>query len=176
MWLWCSLTYCHCDVGWCLARLSSLPFTLQGHGDLLWLVLIQQRKTLKQLLLHCHLLGFTCNCNPKNISYIQHLKENNNSSVYIYSLVEISTCMLCRWCCWDFNNYNFWYLACSCRMLRSFCTSSAAALGSVRHAVGTSATGAICFCSSGAGWGTGCFCRLDRIRSFAANQTHKVSN
>lgn len=60
------------------------------------------------------------------------------------------------------------YLACSFRMLRSCWTSSAAALGSVRQAGGTSATGAFGFCSSGAGWGTGCFCRLDRIRSLAA--------
>lgn len=60
------------------------------------------------------------------------------------------------------------YLACSFRMLRSCCTSSAAALGSVRQALGTSATGGFGFCSSGAGWGTGCFCRLDRIRSLAA--------
>lgn len=53
-------------------------------------------------------------------------------------------------------------------MLRSCCTSSAAALGSVRQALGTSATGGFGFCSSGAGWGTGCFCRLDRMRSLAA--------
>lgn len=54
------------DVCWPLARLSSLPFTLQGHGDLLWLVLIQQREALQQLLLHRHLLGFTCHCDPES--------------------------------------------------------------------------------------------------------------
>lgn len=67
-----------------------------------------------------------------------------------------------------FDDCSFMYLACSCKMLRSCCTSSAAALGSVRQVVGTSATGGFGVCSSGAGWGTGCFCRLDRMRSLAA--------
>ena len=72
--------------------------------------------------------------------------------------VEINLCMLSR------------YLAWSCRMRRSCCTSSAAALESVRQVAGTSATGAFCCCSSGAGRGTGCFCRLDKIRSLAAHR------
>lgn len=42
------------------------------------------------------------------------------------------------------------YLACSWRILRSVCMRSAAALESVRHTEGISATGAFCFCSSGA--------------------------
>lgn len=62
--MWFCWSYCDCDVGWSLARLPSLPFTLQSHGHLLWLVLIQQRKALQQFLLHRHLLGFMCHCNP----------------------------------------------------------------------------------------------------------------
>lgn len=59
------LPYCDSEVGGSLAWLSSFPLALKGHGDLLWLVLVQQGKTLKQLLLCRHLLGLTCNCNPK---------------------------------------------------------------------------------------------------------------
>lgn len=62
------------------------------------------------------------------------------------------------------------YLAWSCRVLRSCCSSSAAALESVRQAVGTSATGAFCCWTSGGGRGAGCFCKLDRIRSLAAHR------
>lgn len=64
------------------------------------------------------------------------------------------------------------YLAWSCRMLRSCRNSSTAALESVRQAAGTSATGIFSCCSSGAGRGTGCFCRLDMIRSLAAHRGH----
>lgn len=72
---------------------------------------------------------------------------------------------------------SFKYLACSCKMQRSCCTSSAAALVSVRQLVGTSATGGFGVCSSGAVWGTGCFCRLERMRSLAAtNGEHKAPN
>lgn len=37
--LQCERAYCDSDVCSSLTRLSSLPFTLQGHGDLLWPVL-----------------------------------------------------------------------------------------------------------------------------------------
>lgn len=36
------LSYCDGEVGWSLAGLSSLALALQGHGDLLRLVLVQQ--------------------------------------------------------------------------------------------------------------------------------------
>lgn len=56
-------SYCDGDVCRSLAGLPPLPFTLQGHGDLLWSVLEQQGKALQKLVLQCHLLGFPCNCN-----------------------------------------------------------------------------------------------------------------
>lgn len=54
--------------------------------------------------------------------------------------------------------------------------SLAAALKSERQAVGTSGTGAFCFCSSGARRGAGCFCRLDRMRSFAEHKNRQKSD
>lgn len=63
------------------------------------------------------------------------------------------------------------YLACSCRILRSACIRSAAALESVRQAEGICSTGAFCWCSSGAGRGPGWLWRLDRMRSLAAHQS-----
>lgn len=59
-------------------------------------------------------------------------------------------------------------------MLRSCSNSLAAALQSVTQAVGTSGTGAFSLCSSGAKRGTGCFCRLDRIRSLAELRQHQM--
>lgn len=59
-------------------------------------------------------------------------------------------------------------------MLRSCSNNLAAALQSVRQAEGTSGTGAFSLCSSGAKWGTGCFCRLDRIRSLAELRQHQM--
>lgn len=159
----CSFSYSYSDVCRSLARLSSLPLALQGHGNLLWLVLIQQWKTLQQLLLHCHLLGFTGHCNPETKQLT--ISECSYILLCIHACTYVSPMM---WRC--FNQCISMYLACSCRMLRSCCTSSAAALESVRQVVGTSATGAFCFCSSGAGRGSECFCRLDRIRSLAAHQ------
>lgn len=73
------LSYCNGEVGWSLTWLSSLPLTLQGHGDLLWLIFVQQGKTLKQFLLCRHLLGLPCNCNPKNKKFLLFHKEENNT-------------------------------------------------------------------------------------------------
>lgn len=70
------LPYCDSEVGRSLAWLSSFPLALKGHGDLLWLVLVQQGKTLKQLLLCRHLLGLTCNCNPKDKTSLHYSKGN----------------------------------------------------------------------------------------------------
>lgn len=92
------------------------------------------------------------------------MSTNPSEHLSVYACVP-----LMMWKCYNVCMTSM-YLAWSCRMLRSCCSSPAAALESVRQVVGTSATGAFCCCSFGAGRGTGCFCRLDRIRSLAAHR------